>query len=472
MQTRKDLYQAHRLMMQRLGMALLQAEPDVPESPMRRHSVATFSGVLVAILVLAIFGIWGLLKPGGATNLTEPGQLLVEEESGATYVFSEPGDTLLPVANYVSARLLLDSANVTTRTVSAASLAKFDRGPLVGIPGAPNSLPASESLVRGPWSACVTEATDAAGSHTAYVTLVGGRDVGGRAIGGDAMVVEDGRQEWLIWGDQRLRVTGGGARALLGANPRTVPAAWLNAIPEGPGFRGPDVPERGRKVRGPDGRSAVVGQVFTVPPIAGSPARWYVLLRDGLAPISITQARLLLEDPESKRQAYGSRPVKPIEIDAATANGAPASGTDLTVAGLPTEMPEIITPDVSAPLCAVYADSQAGSARARLTIGSGMEIPVPPTSGDQEHFDQVLLPPGGAAVAGVLPGDGQLSAVHTYSLITDQGRRFAVASADLLAKLGYELSDVTPVPTQILHLIPEGPVLDPAAARKPLQYGQ
>lgn len=38
MQTRKDLYQAHRLMMQRLGMALLQAEPDVPESPMRRHT--------------------------------------------------------------------------------------------------------------------------------------------------------------------------------------------------------------------------------------------------------------------------------------------------------------------------------------------------------------------------------------------------------------------------------------------------
>ncbi|MCC5577116.1 type VII secretion protein EccB [Microtetraspora sp. AC03309] len=472
MQTRKDLYQAHRLMMQRLGMALLQAEPDVPESPMRRHSVATFSGVLLAVLVLAVFGIWGLLKPGGATSLTEPGQLLVEEESGATYIYSDTGDTLIPVANYVSARLLLDSADVTVRNVSAASLAEFNRGPLVGIPGAPDSLPASEKLVKGPWSACVTEVTDAAGSRTSYVTLVGGRDVGGREIGGDAMIVEDGRQDWMIWGDKRMRVTGEGARGLIGETARRVPAAWLNAIPQGPDFRSPDVPGRGRKVRGPEGRAAVVGQVFTVPAMAGSSARWYVLRDDGLAPISILQASLLLEDPESKKKVYGRRPVKPIEIDAATANTAPVSKTGMAVADLPTEMPKIMTPDVSAPLCAVYADSQTGSARARLTIGSRMDIPVPPTSGDQEHFDQVLLPPGAAALAGLLPGDGQLSAVHSYALITDQGRRFAVESADLLANLGYQLSDVTPVPAQILHLIPEGPALDPAAARKPLQYGQ
>ncbi|WP_433222854.1 type VII secretion protein EccB [Microtetraspora malaysiensis] len=472
MQTRKDLYQAHRLMTQRLGTALLQAEPDLPEAPMRRHTVASFGGVMLAVLVMAVFGIWGLLKPGGATSLTDPGQLLVEEESGAVYIYSEAGKTLLPVANYASARLLLETPDVTVRNVSAKSLAEFDRGPLVGIPGAPASLPAPEKLVRGPWSACVTEVADAAGSRTSYVTLVGGRDVGGRQIGEDAMAVEDGRQEWLIWGDQRMRVVGDAARSLVGANPKKVPAAWLNSLPEGPGFRSPDVPGRGRRLRGPDGTSAVVGQVFTVPAMAGTPARWYVLMGDGLAPISITQASLLLEDPESKKKAYGRRPVMPIPIDAATANSAPVSKTDMTVPGMPTEMPHIMTPDLSAPLCAVYADSESGSARARLTIGSRIEIPVPPASGDQEHFDQVLLPPGAAAVAGVLPGDDQLAAVHTYFLVTDQGRRFAVASADLLADLGYQVSDAAPVPTQILHLIPEGPALDPAAARKPLQYGQ
>ena len=56
--------------------------------------------------------------PGNATKLTEPGQLLVEEESGATYVYSAKQRRLLPVANYVSARLVLDAGEVRTRSVT------------------------------------------------------------------------------------------------------------------------------------------------------------------------------------------------------------------------------------------------------------------------------------------------------------------------------------------------------------------
>ncbi len=171
-------------MTQRLGMALLQGEPDVPESPMRRHNVAMFCGVLVAVLVVAGFGVWGLIKPGGATSLTEPGTLIVEEQTGATYVYSRQEAKLIPVANYTSARLLLDSEDVKVRTVSSASLAGFTRGTLVGIPGAPNSLPAPEKLVHGPWSACVAESVDPSGTRRPYVSLVGGMDVGGRPSAG------------------------------------------------------------------------------------------------------------------------------------------------------------------------------------------------------------------------------------------------------------------------------------------------
>ncbi len=117
MQTQKDLYQAHRLMTQRLGLALMRGEPDLPESPMRRQTVATFAGILVAVLVTAAFGIWGLLSPGNATKLTDPGQLLIEEETGASYVYNQQTGRLQPVANYVSARLLLD---MEKRRVSSA----------------------------------------------------------------------------------------------------------------------------------------------------------------------------------------------------------------------------------------------------------------------------------------------------------------------------------------------------------------
>ncbi|GAA2391780.1 type VII secretion protein EccB [Nonomuraea africana] len=467
MQTRKDLYQAHRLMQQRLGMALLQAEPDVPESPMRRQNIAMFCGILLAVLVMAVFGIWGLVKPGGATKLTEAGQLLVEEESGALYVYSQQERKLLPVSNYVSARLLLDAAEIKVRNVSAASLDDFARGPLVGIPGAPNSLPKRDKLVKAPWSVCVVEGDDPSVGRRAYTTLVGGTELGGTPVGEGAMVVNDGHQNWVIWADRRMKVSPAGVRTL-GVQPRKVPPAWLNAIPPGRDFAAPPVPRRGQKVRGSDGKvAAVVGQVFTVPPLPGGEARWYVLLADGFAPISETQARLLLEDSASKR-AYGTRKVLPITTDAASVNASPSAQRPIENNGMPATMPKVINPPLSAPLCAVYADTLKGSVSARLTTGSRVPLAPPKTPADPEHFDQVLLPHGSAAVAGLLPGEKQLGSVTQFFLITDQGRRFPLQSGAQLATFGYEATDVAPIPSSILHLIPEGPKLDPAAALKPV----
>ncbi|MFI6791925.1 type VII secretion protein EccB [Nonomuraea sp. NPDC050383] len=464
MQTRKDLYQAHRLMTQRLGMALLQAQPDVPESPMRRQNVATFAGVLIAVLLLAGFGIWGMLKSGGATKLTDPGQLLVEDETGAAYVYSQKERKLLPVANYVSGRLLLDVADVKVRNVSAASLADFQRAPLVGIPGAPNSLPVKDKMVHGPWAACVTEGKDAAGGSKPYVTLVGGADVGGRPLGSDAMAVLDEQMRaWIIWADRRMRISAEGLRALGAGTPRKVPAPWLNAIPQAPvDFRAPTIENRGRAVSG--GR---IGQVFTTSAVAGGQPRWYVLVADGYAQITSTQATLLLSDPETKK-AYGRRRADPIQTDAATVNASP-SKAQMMGGNLPENLPKVVPMPVGAPVCAVYADTAKGSTRARLTVGATIAIQTPRTSGGQDSFDQVLLPPGSAVLAGLLPGEGQMAAIGTYYLVTDQGRKFELKSADLIEKLGYDSSVIAPLPANLVHLIPDGPMLDPQAALAPLK---
>ncbi|MBB3728418.1 type VII secretion protein EccB [Nonomuraea dietziae] len=472
MQTRKDLYQAHRLMLQRMGMALLQAEPDVAESPMRRQNVAMFCGLLIAVLVVAGFGVWGLIKPGNATNLTDPGQLLVEENTGAAFVYSQEQRKLLPVANYVSGRLLLDSTDVRVRNVTSASLAKFDRGPTVGIPGLPDSLPPKEKLVKGPWSACVMDNTNPSSVRKQFVSLVGGIDVGGRPLGGDAIVVVDARRNaYVILNDTKMRVQPEGVLALGAGSPRQVPAAWLNAIPEGPDFRAPRVPGLGKRTRGPDGKSARLGQIFTTPGIAGGPTRWYVLVADGLAPITSTQANLALSDPKIKA-VYGNRPAEPIEIDAATANSKQTTTQKhLMGGGLPASMPRVIAVPGTSPLCSVYAETAKGSVKAKLTIGSTITIQPPAVTGSEQFFDQVILPAGGAALAGLLPGENQLKAINTYELITDQGRRFPLHSADQVGKLGYDAADVTPVPTHLLHSIQPGPTLDPVKALNPLVIG-
>ena len=66
----------------------------------------------------------------------------------------------------------------------------------------------------------------------------------------------------------------------------------------------------------------------------------------------------------------------------------------------------------------------------------------------------------------------QLDAVQSFYLVTDEGRRYAIPSAEVLTKLGYTPGNATPVPANVLQLIPEGPVLDPTRAAKPAREDQ
>ncbi|MDX3106451.1 type VII secretion protein EccB [Nonomuraea angiospora] len=464
MHSQRDLYQAYRLTVQRIGLALLRAQPNQPEWPLRRQNIGFLAGIMVAVLLCVGFAVFGLLRPGGTKALEEPGTLIIERETGARFVYSQEQRRLIPVANYASARLVLAAQDVKERVVAREALTKYERGALIGIPEAPDSLPGPANLARGPWAACVQERAEPTGRKP-YVTLVAGRDLGGAPLAeGNALLVDVGGQRWAIWRGTRMRVPTGIARGLTSAVPAAVPVAWLNALPEGPDLAAPDVRGRGRPVAGPGGRTAAVGQVFRAAGVAGGEDRWYVLLDDGLAPLTQAQATLLLSDPDS-RAAYGGGAVREIAVDAASANAAPHSRTAVPADGLPAVMPRMTAYDPASPICVVYADTGTGSTRVRLTTGA--KLPEP--RGDAT--DLVRLPPGRAVLAGVLPGDGQLNAVQSFYLVTAEGRRYAVPGADVLAKLGYAPGQATPVPANVLQLIPEGPVLDPARAARPLLEG-
>jgi hypothetical protein len=51
-------------------------------------------------------------------------------------------------------------------------------------------------------------------------------------------------------------------------------------------------------------------------------------------------------------------------------------------------------------------------------------------------------------------------------VVTDTGRIYTLASRDLLAKLGYDGVKPQQVPAQLVALLPRGPSLDPAQARR------
>jgi type VII secretion protein EccB len=464
MQTRRDLYQAHKLMMQRVGLALLQGEPDIAESPMRRLSVAAFSGAMLAILIGAVFGIVGLIHPGGARGLDAGDKVIIEKETGTKYIYSTKQHLMLPVLNYASAKLAVGKDNAEQRVVSRKSLSKYTRGPMIGIPGAPDSLPDPDHLVKKPWSVCVRNGKNSAGGTRQVTSLVAGTNVGGTPLDpNEAVLVQVGTESYVIWQSQRMHMSLHGnelSNVTQGVAPATVSQSWLNPIAEGPEFAAPPIDNPGHAHPDIQG-SPRNGQVYQVN------NTWYVLVDRGFAHISETQARLLLSSPEIKNRAYQGQSADAKVTDGGTLSA--HSAPPMVNAQLPDKLPVFQRWDGSKPLCSVYGQTDKGSMTARLTIGGTLPEVQVATNAQGNAVDQVLLPPGGAALVGLLPGEGQLSAINSWFVVNDAGISFPLPSKDTAKKLGYDTDKAAPIPNSVLSLIPRGPTLDPAAAIKPVQ---
>lgn len=456
MQTRKDLLQAHRLMNHRASLALISGEPDNPELPLRRMNIAAFSGIMVGILVMAAFGIFGVIRPGGARGLEKAGMLIVEKETGARYVWCE-GGKLCPVSNYVSARLVAGASSRDRRTVSRASLKKFQRGPTIGIAGAPNTLPDRKELTKAPWAVCVRTVESTSSGRQSLVTLTAGRKVGGTALRSDqALVLSADGQNWLLWRNTRMRMPQY-ALTTLGATATPIAGKWLNSVTQGSDFAAPRIQGLGLPVNGPAGR-ARVGQIFVVDTASGASTA-YVLLADGLAPITPLQRDLLIADPQTQK-AYAGRPVRPVGIDVSQINSIGRSTQQVQDQKLEGKAPSLLSLSGSSPLCALYADAS-GNGDAVLTLNG--DLPAPPDVAKPQGADQFVFPPGSAALAGRVPSPGQADQVSTYYLIAE-GKRFPIKDQEAAEKLGYALpGDASKVPAGVLDLIVQGPVLDPAA---------
>jgi type VII secretion protein EccB len=441
----KDLLQAHRLMTQRSALALISGEPDSPNQPLRRLNVGTISGLLVGAIAAAVFAVLGLISPGSATasatGLTRAGTLVVDSASATAYVPCDSGK-LCPALNYTSALLALDSASVRRVNVSPAALAHYSIGPTIGVAGLPQDLPVAQNLVIGPWAVCAT---------SAGTTLVGGRPVGGTTLGSaSAALATTGQGDvWVLWDGQRLAIQPSVAQTLFPAMQiQTVPAAWLNALPEGSPFAAPNIPGQGTEVNGPEG-FALVGQVFDQAGSGGAVDQYYVLLADGkLAQITATQAQLLAREP-------GAPATQAISPSLATAN---LSQTTIPRGALPATIPAVAP--IRSALCVTYG------ANLQRHIVTGATVPSGATPTSSTAHTQVWLPPAHGALIGAAPG-ATSSGVTTYFLLT-AATRYALPAQSVASVLGYNLKSQSAVlPAGILDLLPAGPPLNPTAATKP-----
>jgi hypothetical protein len=238
-----------------------------------------------------------------------------------------------------------------------------------------------------------------------------------------------------------------------------VPLAWLNAFPQGSNFAPPAIAGLGTRVPGPDGGTARIGQVFTTGSLAGTTPQFYVMLSGGLASITPTQATLLEAELNAKQ-----RTVNPSLV---ATHQSPAG---LPPSGLPHKLPVVHSTATTVPLCVVYSGSANTAPGApQVTVGGT----VPPGGlaiTGAGGLDRLTLPPGKAALAGVVSGPapaGQGPDVAAYFLVTG-GLRYGLSSPAVASYLGYSLSQRTLLPAGVVDLLPQGPPLDPSKAKDPV----
>jgi type VII secretion protein EccB len=449
--------------------ALLVADPDRPEPPLRRAGVSTFAGLMVAVLVLAGFGIYGVLKKGGKQGWAEEKTIIVEKETGTRYIFDPTDGALHPVLNYTSARLILDSAEVHVEHFSHASLAAAPHGTTRGIPGLPDGLPGSEDLVDGPWTVC----SGSTAGPTSLSLSVGAARPPDEAVPADRAVVvrvPDGTH-YLLWRNTRLRMPDAkSAMIAFGyTDPLPVSPTWINTVPSGPDLEVPAVAGSG----GPaayqvDGRQVIIGQLFDSDLGSGDGHRYYLATQSGLVAVPETVKKLNdVSDPINQAGA--------IRVSPAAINEAPLSDAELVGAGFPGEVRDIRELHVdkqaqgAMALCSGYRSTTENTTSTTVSVASAASVPTGGAEGRTVDGVpvRVFIPSGKAAVVRNLPHAGQPG--EAAYLVTDQGAKYPVppaqgSAAHVLEILGYGAVQPVPVPDSILQLLPSGPALEQSAA--------
>ncbi|WP_089101312.1 type VII secretion protein EccB [Streptomyces hyaluromycini] len=479
MQTRREQVQAHRFVVSRLTTGLMRTDPDALESPNRRTNRGLAVGGGLGAVAAIGFLVFGFISPGGSTAWQDGKTLVVESGTGNRYLYD---GSLRPVRNYASARLIVGTG-LSTRTVPAASLADTPRGSAVGIPGAPDTLPAADRLDTGRWEVCASTRTTGSSAHTPATTLVvDGATAGAGLPAGQALLVSGpDRTDYLVWRGNRYRLASGTATAeALGygaADPLPVSAAFLDALPAGADLAPPAVPGQGTAGPALDGRKTRVGQVFVVR-TPGSTERYYLLLRTGLVPLTATQAALSLSGPGVREKAYGGAAPVAVAITADALNGVLVQGdSDVETAGraLPATPPALLPVSQTQEAC-VRLRAAGGATATGTGTGAGVGVGVAvidagalpahaktPAGTACLPVDSVAVPPdGGSLVRALGAGGGQVG--DTTYLVTETGMKYLVPSAAAAQDLGYDLSAARGLPSALLAMLPTGPDLSPQSA--------
>lgn len=422
---------------------------------MRSQLRALLVGTVLGILVLGGCGVYGIIKPQGTVG---DAKIVLGKGSGALFVVL--GDTLHPVLNLASARLITGS-DEAPKSVAENKLSNYPRGPLLGIPGAPASLPGPRSGVDSTWSVCDTTSGDTVTQTVSTAPAELGAGIRAAGPADAALVRPDGsEQTYLIYDGKRARVDTGSVPVqrglgLEGQTPRPISAGLFNTFTEVDPLTVPVI--AGRGAPGPLGRGdAPVGSVIKVPGLDGA-VSYYVVLSGGVQRISQVVADIVrLADPSGSAEVVSVAP---------GALSGVRTVQSLPVADFPQSTPQPADPTADPVLCSSWSRERDADASTRFLIGRGLPLasgatPVTLTTADGggEGTDQVYVPPGTGQFVQLTGSEPDSTRAESLFYVSDAGVRYGIADADTAKVLGLGDKPVR-APWAMVSLLAAGPSL-------------
>ncbi|MCM4078045.1 type VII secretion protein EccB [Paractinoplanes hotanensis] len=439
MQTQRDHVHAHTFMMGRLSSALVEGDPTGAEIPGRRAQTGLLVGLILLLLLVGGFMVYGWIVPGGSKAYRQAGAILVEKETGNRYVYL---DGELHQTPDLTSAMLIQGAAAKIKLISRNSLKDVPRGLPLGVAGAPQQMPAPDALTKGPWLACLPGSV-APGARVSGLGVNLDPDTPATPLGENTFLVvrDPGGTPYLLANYLKYRIDDDAVLVALGAgaiNPPVAPAMWLGWLGDGPALAPARIPGAGSDGPRVGERSYAVGTLFRE---GGD--QHFVLKRDGLAPISRTE--FLIADAKTPGPPVAVDPADVVSArrsadrslldrlpDLASLRLADASGQAVCVQQRPVA-PEVVgSMVVLAPTwaAAVWPDGKTTVVARR---GSGMAVlPVPLAS---------------------------KVAAKKISFISDEGVAHRLADQTTVASLKLAGAAPVPFPKELLAALPEGPVL-------------
>lgn len=420
----------YRFLVRRMEHALVRGDVRMRDDPLRAQSLSLAVGCVLAAIAVTVCAVLAFLQPRGDVGSAA---IVMARESGALYV--RIGDTMHPALNLASARLITGASD-EPELVSTSALDRVKRGPLVGIPGAPDTIGVPLGADESVWTVCegATERTTVLvgrppthldSSRTALVTPRG-------ESAATAYLLYDGRRAGV---DLRNHAA---VRALKldGIAPRPVSRALLDAVPEAPGITAPVIPAAGVSSVLP---GFSVGTVVRLTR-AGS-AEYYVVLADGVQRVGEVAADLI-------RFTYSTR--RDIVTVAPDLIGNAPIVDELPVATFPDRADIAESPL----LC-----TQSGAVLVGDSLRSEGEGAVALAQADDAggNVDSFAMRPGRSAFVRAASVSGEGAATGALYFVNDSGVMFGIRDADAAQRLG--LANPGSAPWTLLAQLPRGPEL-------------